>query len=491
MSIPAMYVNGLVSFLLDGKMHQINEQHKNYKKIMKALKELDAERLIRDLLNDVPEVSNAQMRLGKLVVDGDNVTFNGEPVHEVVKNGVQDFLRKEIPLNYIERFLSRLEQNPSFNSRKQLFSFIQAHGLFLTEDGCFLAYKVVQNNFMDKYSSTIDNTPGQTVFINREKVDDNPNNHCSKGLHVGGLQYIMWYGNASSDRIVIVKVDPKDAVSVPNDSNFLKLRVCKYEVLEEYQESLKDILYTSQGKSMSSDVDDSFDVRDVFSTSSNKSVDNDDKDNEDDYNDNGDYYDEEDDWDDDFDQDDYDNLDEDDGDDDDDDNDEQDSSNKSINVYDMKEGEIGIITKWSPPIFQGTKVVKQNNALVDINNPKSIYWTSIWYDNPPAECFTDGTCMVELINTEIPVYDMKEGETGVITRWPSGYIGVNVMRKNNILWNTMYPNDRGRSWDNIWKHVVSSSNIFKDGKCMVHLTSQPIKPVGYHNKRDSKGRFTK
>ena len=33
------------------------------------------------------------------------------------------------------------------------------------------------------------------------------------------------------DQVVVCKVNPRDVVSVPTDSNFGKLRVCRYEVV--------------------------------------------------------------------------------------------------------------------------------------------------------------------------------------------------------------------------------------------------------------------
>ena len=52
--------------------------------------------------------------------------------------------------------------------------------------------------------------------------------------------------NQLVDKIVIVKINPKDVVSVPNDCNCEKLRTCRYEVVGEYQGELLKPLYKSE-----------------------------------------------------------------------------------------------------------------------------------------------------------------------------------------------------------------------------------------------------
>jgi hypothetical protein len=55
---------------------------------------------------------------------------------------------------------------------------------------------------------------------------------------------VAGYGSLESgDRIVIVKINPKDVVSVPSDCNYEKLRTCRYEVVGEYEGELLKPLY--------------------------------------------------------------------------------------------------------------------------------------------------------------------------------------------------------------------------------------------------------
>jgi hypothetical protein len=78
----------------------------------------------------------------------------------------------------------------------------------------------------------MDNSPGRVVEMERNKVDDNKDQTCSTGLHFCGLSYLGHFGGSDS-RIVIVKINPRDVVSIPSDYNGAKGRACRYEVIGE------------------------------------------------------------------------------------------------------------------------------------------------------------------------------------------------------------------------------------------------------------------
>jgi hypothetical protein len=89
---------------------------------------------------------------------------------------------------------------------------------------------------MDKYSGTVDHTPGETPKMRRNEVDDKRHNTCSDGLHFASLHYVTdgGYGNRNSgDRLVALKINPRDVVSIPSDYNNSKGRACEYHVLRE------------------------------------------------------------------------------------------------------------------------------------------------------------------------------------------------------------------------------------------------------------------
>jgi hypothetical protein len=129
-------------------------------------------------------------------------------------------------------------------SQKELYDFLEHEHLPITEDGHFLAYKAVRSDFMDKYRGIFDNHVGNICEMTRSKVDDDRGRGCSNGLHAGALNYVAGYGSVeSNDKIVIVKINPADVVSVPSDCNYEKLRTCRYEVAGEYAGELLKPLY--------------------------------------------------------------------------------------------------------------------------------------------------------------------------------------------------------------------------------------------------------
>ena len=113
-----------------------------------------------------------------------------------------------------------------------LFKFLQHNGHPLTEDGCFIAYRSVKENFKDHHTGSIDNSPGKFVEMDRSTVDDNPDNTCSSGLHVASYDYASGFGY-DNKKLVEVKVNPKDVVAVPRDYDGTKMRVCRFQVIRE------------------------------------------------------------------------------------------------------------------------------------------------------------------------------------------------------------------------------------------------------------------
>jgi hypothetical protein len=126
--------------------------------------------------------------------------------------------------------MENLLENPSKRSVDELYGFLEKNNLPITPDGHFLAYKKVRNDYKDVYSGTMDNSPGQVVTMPRNKVDDDKDRTCSVGLHFCSEGYLNHFGG---ERVVIVKVNPRDVVSIPSDYNNTKGRACQYEVIGE------------------------------------------------------------------------------------------------------------------------------------------------------------------------------------------------------------------------------------------------------------------
>jgi hypothetical protein len=139
-------------------------------------------------------------------------------------------LQEGFPIEPMVAFMENLYSNPSKRAVTELYGFLEKNNLPITPDGHFLAYKKVRHNFLDVHSGTMDNSPGTIVEMERNQVDDNKDQTCSTGLHFCGMSYLSCFGG---ERTVIVKINPRDVVSIPSDYNEAKGRACRYEVIGE------------------------------------------------------------------------------------------------------------------------------------------------------------------------------------------------------------------------------------------------------------------
>lgn len=161
-----------------------------------------------------------------------SICIDGRKLPSTLNARILELQAAGAPVDYLLRFFERLQENPSRNSVEQLYKFLEHSNLPLTESGFFLGYKGVRDDFMDKYSGTIDNSVGQKPSVARNTVQDDPNVGCAPGLHVGTHAYAeSWAGPRG--RVMTVLVDPAKVVSVPHDCNHQKLRASEYEVIAE------------------------------------------------------------------------------------------------------------------------------------------------------------------------------------------------------------------------------------------------------------------
>ena len=244
MSVPFMWVDGNLTLILNNKAHQVLPDHINYKLIMDNLSSASESELLE--LVDI-QTAVASFSHGKVDVKNGKVFYEGDEIHGAISKRILEFMSKGLPFEPLVNFLNNLMDNPSMQSQKELYDFLEHQYLPVTEDGCFLAYKAVRSDYMDKYAGKFRNKVGDVCEMTRAKVDDNRGVGCSQGLHAGALNYVAGYGSLEAgDKIVIVKINPKDVVSVPNDCNCEKLRTCRYEVVGEYQGELLKPLYKAE-----------------------------------------------------------------------------------------------------------------------------------------------------------------------------------------------------------------------------------------------------
>jgi hypothetical protein len=167
------------------------------------------------------------------------VQLNGKtyPLADVITKKIIALEEQGFSAQPLVNFMSNLYDNPSQTAIDELFLFMQDSDLPWTEDGHFIAYKIVKrdisdpNKLWDIYTGELDNSVGKTVEMKRHAVDDQRNNLCSSGLHFCSKGYLPYYGASDGSVCVIVKINPRDVVSIPADYKNAKGRCCKYEVV--------------------------------------------------------------------------------------------------------------------------------------------------------------------------------------------------------------------------------------------------------------------
>ena len=215
---------------LNNKPIEITNDRLNYQSIIEAIK-ADDEDQVRELLDENQVLNNVSN--GRVTVTGNTVLLDGRELHSAEAKKLVDLVSEGATnIDRWFRFIEKLYNNPSYHCREQAYNFIAHTGMPMTENGNLIGYKGVRDDYKDKYSGKFDNSVGQVLRMSRTDVDDNPNNGCSAGFHVGSHDYAdSWAG--SDGRLMIVEYSPTDIVSVPDESGYGKLRVCEYKVIAE------------------------------------------------------------------------------------------------------------------------------------------------------------------------------------------------------------------------------------------------------------------
>lgn len=249
MSYPYLIQGNNIVVVIDNKPHTINKSYFTYSKIVEAIKDGDWD-AVRDLIE--PKKVVLHYGKGHLSIQGETLFWKDKVLHTSLARRIVEMIRDGFPVEPMVNFMENLQQNPSMRAVNELYGFLEKGNLPITPDGHFLAYKKVRYDYKDVYSATTDNSVGQVVEMERNEVDDNRDNTCSRGLHFCSQEYL---DNFSGDRVVILKINPRDVVSIPRDYNETKGRTCRYEVIGEIDADKADAAFKRSVQSNADGVD--------------------------------------------------------------------------------------------------------------------------------------------------------------------------------------------------------------------------------------------
>jgi len=245
MKIPYIITSTSITAVINGKTYVTDKTHKEYEaiKAMLVSDSVEVDKLVE--LFDITSTVNRYCE-GKILVKHGLVSYNDVPVDNYVTKKILQFMDEKLPVEPIVNFLNRLMKNPSRRAVSELYTFLEHKNMPLTPDGYFLAYKGVQTDYWSKHanlstrvirgkvdsSGRLNNAVGEVIEVERNNVCDDASVGCGEGIHAGSLKYANDWAT-SDGRLMIVKIDPADVVSVPTDCSCQKLRTCKYEVVAE------------------------------------------------------------------------------------------------------------------------------------------------------------------------------------------------------------------------------------------------------------------
>lgn len=250
--VPYQLTENSLTIFWEGKPYTLRKDHVNFNLAKQAI--LDAR---YDDLGDLIDITKAVENFveGDIEVKDEVVYYKGHRLHGVVVDKLLEMLRAGMKDSApLTNFITRLQANPSANSVNELYSFMSYKLLATTHEGMVYGYKGVQKDYWSSTGNAdtivvqgktnerhqILNEVGTTIEVARRCVDDNKDNHCSFGLHVGSFDYAdSWAGQ--DGRLLLVEFDPADAVSVPTDCDFQKLRVSKYKVISDITDTRKEL----------------------------------------------------------------------------------------------------------------------------------------------------------------------------------------------------------------------------------------------------------
>lgn len=235
--------------LIDGEPYTVSAEHPDWANIRDGLikEAFEADELL-ELINPAAGVAAGLTRLSERVTfDAGTIFFDGDELDNSLTKHIIRIINESDSAERAEKhykpfvaFLEKLYTNPSKKSRKHLYSFIESHGITITDNGDFIAYKGVNLDGTSSHkgygivngvvyeSAHLPNSIGAVVEIPRARVDDDRATACSTGLHAGTHAYAKSF----APRLLTVTINPRDVVSVPSDHSNAKIRVSRYVVKE-------------------------------------------------------------------------------------------------------------------------------------------------------------------------------------------------------------------------------------------------------------------
>jgi hypothetical protein len=229
-----------ISAIINGTSYVVETDHPKYQQALEAVRNKNWNQFV-NLVNISKQVQNYFDGTDVEIKDG-SINYHGQVIHNTLTKRILSFMRDGLPHEPLLNFFKNLMENPSKRAVDELYDFLEAGELPITEDGHFLAFKNVRSNYLDIHSGKFDNSVGKVCEMPRNGVDEDKERTCSYGLHFCSIKYLPHFTDSDGGKTMIVKINPKDVVAIPADYNNTKGRTCRYEVVAEYKDDWRSKL---------------------------------------------------------------------------------------------------------------------------------------------------------------------------------------------------------------------------------------------------------
>lgn len=247
----------MLSLIADGKPYVATSDHPNWEMIVRVLTTGgDPLPLFNTSLAAVDKFNKVSERVS---LRGNQLFFDNDPIDGVLADQIVRFMREGQDFGPLVKFYEKLAGNPMEHSRDQLYAWLEKYNFTIDVDGDIVMYKgVAVVDETEGWYKSIHGGPaivdgvavhgqvpqkiGSVVEMPRSKVQHDPAVGCSSGLHAATWDYAKSFAHG---RVLTVKVDPRDVVSVPTECDWAKVRVCRYTVTGVTEVELNTALWGS------------------------------------------------------------------------------------------------------------------------------------------------------------------------------------------------------------------------------------------------------
>lgn len=224
MSEKFLITKELVLFTHNKTVYRVQRADKSFAKVKQLVENGRLDEAVKAYKSKEPlQTEGLSIENGKLYVKDTGICL-GETFADAFVTAAHFGKASE---DILERYFKNVAKNPDPVARDGLSSFTAENLMPITDRGTFLAYRYVNERMFDCHTNTMDNMVGNVVAMPRDKCNPNPNETCSRGLHVCHHAYM---GNNGRYQLV-VEIKPQDVVAVPHEYRARKMRTCEFRVL--------------------------------------------------------------------------------------------------------------------------------------------------------------------------------------------------------------------------------------------------------------------